>query len=66
MVVRIRANNSVVLRGKNKMEYFVGLKIDSYYCVHIIENGIEDRVMVCEDNIDGFIQCLEHFGFKQM
>lgn len=48
------------------MEYFVGLKISGYYCIHIIEHGIDDRIMVHEDNIEGFIQCLEHFGFKQM
>ena len=47
------------------MKYYIGLKLDSYYFVHIIEDGFEDKVMVHEDNIDGFIECLEYFGFKQ-
>lgn len=46
------------------MKYFIGLKIDSYYTIHITEDGYEDKVMVEEDNLNGFIQCLEHFGFK--
>ena len=50
---------------KNQMEYFIGLKIDNYYSVHIIEDGYEQRVMVEENNLDGFIQCLEHFGFAR-
>ena len=44
-------------------KYFIGLKINNYYTVHIIENGYEEKVMVEENNIDGFIQCLEYFGF---
>ena len=44
-------------------KYFIGLKINNYYAVHIIENGYEEKVMVEENNIDGFIQCLEYFGF---
>lgn len=47
------------------MEYYIGFKINNYYVVHIIENGFEDEVMVEENNIDGFIQCLEYLGFKQ-
>ena len=50
---------------KNQMKYFIGLKIDNYYSVHIIEDGYEQRVMVEENNLDGFIQCLEHFGFTR-
>ena len=45
------------------MKYFIGLKIANYYTIHIIEKGYEEKVMVEENNVDGFIQCLEHFGF---
>ena len=47
------------------MEYYVGLKINNYYVVHIIENGFEDEVIVEENDIGGFIQCLEYLGYKQ-
>ena len=44
-------------------KYYIGMMINDYYAVHIIEDGYEQKVMVQEDNLDGFIQCLEHFGF---
>ena len=47
-------------------EYYVGLKIDCLYFVHIIENGIEDKVIVHEDNIDGYLECLEYFEFREV
>ena len=47
----------------NEKKYFVGMKICDHYAVHIIENGYEEKVMVKEDDLNGFIQCLEHFGF---
>ena len=45
-------------------KYYVGMMIDNYYAVYIIEGEHEQKVMVREDNLDGFIQCLEYFGFK--
>lgn len=47
------------------MKYVIGMKICGYYMVHIIENGFEDSVLVHEDNIDGFIQCLKYLGYNQ-
>jgi hypothetical protein len=44
-------------------KYFIGNKICDHYAVHIIENGWEQREMVQEKNLKGFIQCLECFGF---
>ena len=46
-------------------KYFIGLKINNYYSVHIIEDGYEQTEMVEENNIDGFIQCLEYLGYTQ-
>lgn len=47
------------------MKYFIGLKIADYYTIHITEDGYEEgKVMVQEDNLDGFVQCLEYFGFE--
>ena len=44
-------------------KYYIGMMINDYYAVHIIEDGYEQKIMVQEDNLDGLIQCLEHFGF---
>ena len=46
------------------MKYFISLKIAGYYVVYILENDYERKVMVEENNLDGFIQCLEYFGFQ--
>ena len=45
-------------------EFHIGMKLDNYYAVYISEDGYyQEKVMVKEDNLEGFIQCLEHFGF---
>ena len=44
-------------------KYYIGMKVCTYYAIYIIEDGYEEKVMVHEDDLDGFIQCLEHFGF---
>lgn len=45
-------------------KYYLGMKVCDYYAVVIEEDGYAEKVMVQEDNLDGFIQCLEHFGFQ--
>ena len=55
----------VVLEVKYMRKYYIDHKINDYYVVYIIEDGYEQEVMVHEDNLDGFIQCLEYLGFKQ-
>ena len=45
-------------------KYYVGLKIDNYYAVHILEDGYEDKVLVHENDIGGFLQCLEFLGYS--
>ena len=44
-------------------KYYIGMKICDYYTIHIIERNWEDKVMVLEEDLDGFVQCLEYFGF---
>lgn len=44
-------------------KYYIGMSINDYYAVHIIDDGYETTEMVQENDLDGFIQCLEHFGF---
>lgn len=44
-------------------KYFVGMKLCDHYAVYIIEDGLKEKEMVHENNLDGFIQCLEYFGF---
>ena len=46
------------------MRYMIGLKVSNYYSIHIFENEYESKVLVEEKNIEGFIQCLEFFGFQ--
>jgi hypothetical protein len=46
-------------------EYFIGIKVCDYYDVHIIEDGYEQKIMVREDDIEGFVKCLDFLGFKQ-
>ncbi len=48
---------------KSMRKYFIGNKICDHYAVYIMEDGYEEKVMVQEDDLDGFIQCLEHFGY---
>ena len=43
--------------------YYIGMSICDYIAVHIIEDEYERVVMVQENNLDGFIQCLECLGF---
>lgn len=45
-------------------QYYIGNKICDYYAVYIIEDTYEEKVMVHENDLDGFIQCLKHFGFS--
>lgn len=46
-------------------KYYIGMRICGYVSVHIIEDGYKHTEMVDENNLDGFIQCLEYFGFTQ-
>ena len=46
-------------------KFYIGMGVCDYIAVCIIEDGYEQTVMVHEDNLDGFIQCLEYFGFTQ-
>lgn len=45
-------------------KYYLGMKVCDYYAVFIEEDGYTEKVMVQEDNLDGFIQCLEHLDFQ--
>lgn len=45
-------------------KYYIGMRIDGYYSVHIIEDGYETKELVKEENLKGFIQCLQYFGFR--
>lgn len=44
--------------------FYVGMKICDYYAVHINDNGYEQKEMVQENEIDGFIHCLKVLGYK--
>lgn len=45
-------------------KYYIGMRIDDYYSIHIIEDGYEIKELVKEENLNGFLQCLELFGFR--
>lgn len=46
--------------------YYVGLKICNYYAVYMNDNGYEQKEMVLENEIDGFVHCLELLGYKKI
>jgi hypothetical protein len=47
-------------------KYFIGLKIDEFYTIHIIEDEYEEKEMVHQDLINGFTMCLDYLGFEQI
>lgn len=46
--------------------FYVGMKICDYYAVHINGNGYEQKEMVQENEIDGFVHCLKALGYKEI
>lgn len=45
---------------------YVGMKICDYYAVYINDDGYEQKEMVQENEIDGFIHCLKVLGYKEV
>ena len=46
--------------------YYIGLNICRFYIVHINDDGYEQKEMVQENEIDGFIHCLKVSGYKEI
>lgn len=46
--------------------FCVGMKICNYYAVHIHDDGYEQKEMVQENEIDGFVHCLKVLGYKEI
>ena len=46
--------------------FYVGMKICDYYAVHINDDGYEQKEMVQENEIDGFVHCLKVLGYKEI
>lgn len=47
--------------------FYIGMKICDYYAVHINNNdGYEQKEMIKENEIDGFVHCLKVLGYKEM
>lgn len=46
--------------------FWVGMKICDYYAVYINDNGYEQKEMVQENEIDGFIHCLKVLGYEEI
>lgn len=46
--------------------FCVEMKICDYYAVYINDNGYEQKEMVQENEIDGFIHCLKVLGYKEI
>ena len=46
--------------------FYVGIKIYDYYAVHINDDGYEQKEMVQENEIDGFIHCLKVLGYEEV
>jgi hypothetical protein len=49
-----------------KQTFYVGMKICGYYAVYINDDGYEQKEMVQENEIDGFIHCLKVLGYKEV
>ena len=45
--------------------FYVGMKICDYYAVHINDNEYEQKGMVRENEIVGFVHCLKVLGYKE-
>lgn len=46
--------------------FYVGMKICDYYAVHINDDGYEQKEMIQENEIDGFVHCLKVLGYKEI
>lgn len=46
--------------------FCVEIKICDYYAVHINDDGYEQKEMVQENEIDGFVHCLQVLGYKEI
>lgn len=46
--------------------FYVGMKICNYYAVHINDDGYEQKEMVQENEIDGFIHYLKFLGYNEI
>ena len=59
-------NFKVTTEGVIDMEqtFYIGMKICNYYAVHINDDGYEQKEMVQENEIDGFVHCLKVLGYK--
>ncbi|MCB7108852.1 hypothetical protein LIZ85_03080 [[Eubacterium] rectale] len=49
-----------------KQTFYVGMKICGYYAVYINDDEYEQKEMVQENEIDGFIHCLKVLGYKEV
>ena len=46
--------------------FYVGIKICDYYAVYINDAGYEQKEMVQENEIDGFVHCLQVLGYIEV
>lgn len=47
------------------LTYYVGLKVEKYYALHITTDGYEQTEMIEENELDGFVHCLKVLGYKE-
>lgn len=61
-------NPSFLWKGVVDMEqtFYIGIKICDYYAVYMSNSEYEQKEMVHENNIDGFVQCLKVLGYKEI
>lgn len=46
--------------------FYVGMKICDYYAVYISDDEYERKVMVQENEISGFVHCLQVLGYEEI
>lgn len=46
--------------------FYVGINICDHYTVYIEDNGYQQKEMVHEDEIDGFVHYLKVLGYEEV
>lgn len=68
MIYKITKKYKSILKGVVDMEqtFYVGMKICDYYAVYINDARYEQKEMVQENEIAGFVHCLQVLGYIEV
>lgn len=68
VMYKMHMKSKFTMEGAVDMDktFYVGMKICDYYAVHINDDGYEQKEMIQENEIDGFVHCLKVLGYKEI